>query len=162
MIRRSRGEAARLKVPSWAFRPASPPNTLMSIRSRSSPTTTRAGDAPFQPLAALHPVPTWEDTKLLLVHALGHVRDLIPRSIRVIANGPLAPFVQYYAGRRAERPAQPRVASSGSTDRSADVIRHNIVSGEGLSRRKVAARRRLIEHIDDILRRPQPIGTSRP
>ena len=78
----------------------------------------------FQPLAALHPVQTWEDTKLLLVHALGHVRDLIPRSIRVIANGPLAPFVQCYAGRRAERPAEPRVASSGSTDRSADVIRH--------------------------------------
>src|SRR6266481_2217842 len=82
------------------------------------------GAPPFQPLAALHPVQTWEDTKLLLVHALGHVRDLIPRSIRVIANGPLAPFVQCYAGRRAERPAQPRVASSGSTDRSADVIRH--------------------------------------
>src|SRR6266516_1771907 len=80
--------------------------------------------APFRPLAALHPVQTGEDTKLLLVHALGHVRDLISRSIRVIANGPLAPFVQCYAGRRAERPAQPRVASSGPTDRSADVIRH--------------------------------------
>jgi len=26
---------------------------------------------PFQPLAALHPVQTWEDTKLLLVHTLG-------------------------------------------------------------------------------------------
>jgi hypothetical protein len=85
----------------------------------------------FQPIVAgslsgrSRPIPatgrslsqTWEDTKLLLVHALGHVRDLIPRSIRVIANGPLAPFVQCYAGRRAERPAQPRVASSGSTDR---------------------------------------------
>jgi hypothetical protein len=79
--------------------PGLPPNTLMSIRSsRSSPTTTRAGDAPFQPLAALHPVPTWEDTKLLLVHALGHVRDLIPRSIRVIAIGPLAPFVHITRG----------------------------------------------------------------
>jgi hypothetical protein len=32
--------------------PGLPPNTLMSIRSsRSSPTTTRAGDAPFRPLA---------------------------------------------------------------------------------------------------------------
>jgi hypothetical protein len=47
---------------------------------------------PFQPLAALHPVPTWEDTKL------GHVRDLIPRSIRVIAHRPLAPFVHITRG----------------------------------------------------------------
>ena len=38
----------------------------------------------------------------------------------------------------------------------------DIASGEGLSRQKVAARRRLIEHIDDTLHRPQPIGTSRP
>jgi hypothetical protein len=54
--------------------------------------------APFQPLAALHPVQRWEDTKLLLVHALGHVRDLIPRSIRVIANGPLARKSPHDAG----------------------------------------------------------------
>src|ERR1700738_4116834 len=39
------------------------------------------GAPPFQPLAALHPVRTWEDTKLLLVHALGHLRDLSRRSI---------------------------------------------------------------------------------
>src|ERR1700726_3055865 len=39
------------------------------------------GAPPFQPLAALHPVRTWEDTKLLLVHALGHLRDLTRRSI---------------------------------------------------------------------------------
>src|SRR6202030_3473873 len=38
------------------------------------------GAHPFQPLAALHPVRTWEDTKLLLVHALGHLRDLSRRS----------------------------------------------------------------------------------
>src|ERR1700724_3692025 len=39
------------------------------------------GAPPFQPLAALHPVRTWADTKLLLVHPLGHLRDLSRRSI---------------------------------------------------------------------------------
>src|ERR1700730_16995626 len=38
------------------------------------------GAPPFQSLFALHPVRTWEDTKLLLVHALGHLRDLSRRS----------------------------------------------------------------------------------